>query len=205
MRVLIAEDNPASRRDLHGALTQWGYEVVVTQNGTEAWEALRQENAPAVAILDWMMPGIDGVEICRRARSSERSRATYIILLAPKGKKEEIAAGLEAGANDCVTGQFDPHELRARVRVGFRTTELQAALAARVRELEEALKQVSQLQGILPICTYCKDIRTEEACWQAIESYVTDHSEAQFSHSICPNCYEKVVSPEIEKLRRTSL
>jgi sigma-B regulation protein RsbU (phosphoserine phosphatase) len=188
MRVLIAEDDPVSRRVLHLTLKQWGHEPVSTSTGTEAWEVLQGESAPKLAILDWMMPGLDGVEICRRLRSPEYSKATYVILLTARDNHEDLITGLQAGADDYVTKPFNREELHARVQVGVRVLALQEALSRRVGELEEALSQVRQLRGLLPICSYCKKIRNDKDYWEQMETYVTKHSEAQFSHGICPTC-----------------
>ncbi|HEU4403323.1 MAG TPA: response regulator transcription factor [Candidatus Polarisedimenticolia bacterium] len=200
MKILIAEDDPVSRRVLEATLVKWGFEVVLAPDGSHAWAALQAEGAPSLAVLDWMMPGLDGPEVCRRARQEEGTRATYIILLTAKGRREDLVAGLQAGANDYVTKPFDQDELRARVQVGVRMVELQRLLAARVVELEEALSRVKQLSGLLPICSYCKKVRDDKNYWQQVESYVGTHSEAQFSHSICPDCFESIVKPEIKKM-----
>jgi DNA-binding response OmpR family regulator len=199
MRVLIAEDDPISRRVLQTTLTRWGHEAVVTTDGAEAWRALQEPDAPRLAILDWMMPGLDGVRICELARRGAATRALYIILLTAKGGKTDIVSGLEAGANDYLTKPFDREELRARVNVGARVVELQQELAGKVRELEEALAQVKVLQGILPICSYCKSIRDDENYWERVEAYISRHSDARFSHSICPGCWESVVAPELAR------
>jgi sigma-B regulation protein RsbU (phosphoserine phosphatase) len=202
VKVLIAEDDMISRRLLEATLTRWGYEVVVTCDGVAAWEVLRSQEAPALAILDWMMPGMDGIELCRRVRSAFTATPPYLILLTAKGRREDIVMGLQAGANDYVTKPFDREELRARMQVGLRMIELQQSLADRVKALEEALTRVKQLQGLLPICSYCKKIRDDQNYWQQVESYISEHSEAQFSHSICPDCYERLVKPELDQLRR---
>jgi phosphoserine phosphatase RsbU/P len=202
MKVLIAEDDTVSRRLLEATLMRWGYEVVVASDGVEAWEALQRDGAPSLAILDWMMPGLDGLEVCRRIRKMPSSTPPYLILLTAKGGREDLVTGLEAGANDYVTKPFNREELRARVQVGVRMVELQQHLADRVRALEEALARVTQLQGLLPICSYCKKIRDDQNYWQQVESYIAEHSQAQFSHSICPDCYEKLVKPELDQLRR---
>lgn len=205
MRMLIAEDDPVSRRVLEATLMKWGHEVVVTCDGGEAWDALQREDAPSLAILDWMMPGMDGVEICRRARQAGGGLASlYIILLTAKGGKEDTIAGLEAGADDYLTKPFDRDELRARVQVAARVVELQHSLTSRLSELEEALSQVKQLQGILPICSYCKNVRDDQNYWQRVESYISDHSEARFSHSICPDCYETTVKSQLAKRKNSS-
>ena len=202
MRVLIAEDDPISRRLLEATLERWGYEVVVTADGAEAWQALQRPDPPPLAILDWMMPGLDGVEVCRRVRGAGSPTPPYLILLTAKGRREDTVAGLEAGADDYITKPFDREELRARVKVGARLTELQQSLAERVRALEEALTQIKALRGLLPICAYCKRIRDDKNYWQEVEGYISAHSDAQFSHGICPSCYERVVQPELDQLRR---
>ncbi len=201
MRILIAEDDAVSRRVLETTLVRWGHEVVVTCDGTEALATMQRADAPALAILDWMMPGMEGVEVCRKIRQLPTPTAPYIILLTAKGGKEDLATGLDAGADDYIAKPFDRDELKARVQVGARVLRLQSNLAERVTELEDALSQVKQLQGILPICSYCKKIRDDQNYWQRVESYIGDHSEAQFSHSICPDCYEGVVKPEMEKFK----
>jgi CheY-like chemotaxis protein len=200
MRILIAEDDPVSRRVLDLRLKAWGHEVVITKDGAEAWAALQRNDAPRLAILDWMMPGGDGVEVCRRLRERQSSTPTYIILLTAKSSKEDVVKGLDAGANDYIIKPFDLQELRARIQVGATVVELQQRLAERVIELEEALGQVKRLQGIMPICSYCKHVRNDQNYWQQVESYVSAHSEARFSHSVCPACYEAVVMPQLAEM-----
>jgi CheY-like chemotaxis protein len=204
MKILIAEDERVSRRLLELTLTGWGHEVIVTEQGAEAWAVLEQENPPSLAILDWMMPGMDGIEICRRLRQRKNSSHTYIILLTAKSSKANIVEGLIAGANDYITKPFDRDELRARVNVGETVLDLQQKLAGRVMDLEEALGQVRVLQGILPICSYCKHVRDDKDYWQSVECYISEHSEAKFSHGICPQCYESVIKPQLEERRRKS-
>jgi len=203
MKILIAEDDPVSRRVLAATLEKFGYEVEVATDGAEAWAALLDENAPHLAIIDWMMPELDGVEICRRVRALPTTTPPYLILLTAKSGKEDVVAGLDAGANDYLTKPFDRAELRARVQVGSHVLKLQTSLATRVRELETALSQVKQLQGLLPICSYCKKIRDEANYWQRVDSYLTDHTDVLFSHSICPDCYTTVIQPQLD-LRSTS-
>ncbi len=136
MKILAAEDDPMSRRLLEATLVRWGYEVVTAADGAEAWNHLQQDDAPQLAILDWMMPLMDGVDVCRHVRNLPEARLVYIILLTTKDLREDIVAGLEAGANDYVKKPFNRDELRARVRVGVRMVELQTRLAEQARELE---------------------------------------------------------------------
>jgi sigma-B regulation protein RsbU (phosphoserine phosphatase) len=201
VRVLIAEDDAVSRHLLEATLTKWGYEVVVTTDGLQALDVLSRPDAPSLAILDWMMPGLDGAQVCLRARAAAGERLLYMILLTAKGRKEDIVEGLTAGADDYVVKPFDRAELKARINAGERILRLQAELAARVKELEFALANVKLLQGLLPICCYCKKIRNDQNYWQQVDSYVADHSEAQFTHGICPDCRDKIVKPELERLK----
>ena len=200
VRVLIAEDDPVSRHILQATLHKWGYEVVVCTDGTEAWQVLQGDAAPHVLILDWMMPGMDGVQICRKVREVPQPSPAYIILLTARERSQDIVAGLQAGADDYLTKPFDREELHARMQAGLRILELQSNLAERVKELEDALSRVRTLQGLLPMCPYCKKIRSDSNYWQQIENYVSAHSDAQFSHGVCPQCYEKIVKPQIEEL-----
>lgn len=200
MKVLIAEDDSVSRRVLIATLDKFGYEVVVATDGAEAWAALQSADAPYLAILDWMMPEIDGIELCRRVRALSTATPPYLILLTAKSGKEDVVMGLDAGANDYLTKPFDRAELRARVQVGVQVLELQEKLAARVRELEATLSEVRHLQGLLPICSYCKKIRDEQNYWHRVESYISEHAEVEFSHGICPACYTDVVQPQLDQI-----
>src|SRR3984893_16865941 len=149
MRILIADDSIVSRHLLDATLRKWGYEVVVACDGVEAWNYLQAEDAPKLAILDWVMPGLTGPEVCRRVRekSHDRERAqdkdvyTYILLLTSKGLREDLIEGMEAGADDYLTKPFDQHELKVRLRAGTRIIDLQRELvAARERLREQATK-----------------------------------------------------------------
>lgn len=191
MKILIADDDSISRRMLQAALAKWGYEVAVTEDGQQAWTALQDAVPPSLAVLDWLMPHMDGVEICRMVRATPNLRSVYLILLTSRIKKDDLISGLEAGADDYITKPFDPDELRARIRVGVRVAKLQTTLAERVRDLEKALSQVHQLHGLLPICCYCKKIRDDQNYWHQVESYVSQYADVRFSHGVCPECLEK--------------
>jgi CheY-like chemotaxis protein len=196
-RVLVAEDDPVSCLVLERTLRGWGHEVVVTRTGAEAWQALQAPDAPRLAILDWMMPGLEGPEVCRRVRALAEPIPTYLILLTARGQSGDVVRGLDSGADDYVTKPFDREELRSRLRVGERILSLQQGLADRVRDLECALGQVKELKGLLPICCYCKAVRDDRNYWHRVETYITAHSGARFSHGICPGCWEHVVEPEL--------
>jgi DNA-binding response OmpR family regulator len=188
MRILLAEDDNSTRLVYQRILTKWGYDVLSVRTGTEAWEVLQRADAPKVAILDWEMPGIDGVEVCRKVRALESASPIYVIMLTGRGTQEDIVEGLSSGADDYVTKPFDNQELRARIRVAERMVRVQASLADKVEELSSALEHVRVLQGIIPICMHCHKIRHDDKAWQGLEDYIEHHSDARFSHGICPDC-----------------
>jgi len=146
-RILIAEDDPVSCEVLATRLKKWGYDTVITRDGHEAMAVMRSANAPSLAILDWMMPGMDGIEVCRRLR--EVNQAVYIILLTSLGTKENVLQALDAGADDYLVKPFDTFALQTRIRVGLRIISLQTALAARVKDLETAAAQLQDMRGRL--------------------------------------------------------
>ena len=147
--VVIAEDDLVSRTLISNLMEKWGFKAVVAQDGHEAMKALRAEQGPALAILDWMMPGMDGVEVCRRIR--ERNKVVYLIILTSRGTKENIVEGLHAGADDYLIKPFDTNELLARIQVGFRILDLHGALAARVKQLEQATPNIDELKFRIPL------------------------------------------------------
>jgi phosphoserine phosphatase RsbU/P len=200
LKLLLADDDALYRRLLERTLADWGYRVEAVSDGAAAWEALCAGGAPRLALLDWMMPGLDGPEVCRRARALPTAEPPYLILLTSRESKEDIVAGLQSGANDYVTKPFDRAELEARLAVGRNVVGLQASLAARVRELEQALSQVKQLQGLLPICCYCKKIRDDQNYWQQVDEYIGQHTEVKFSHGICPDCWQRVLRPQLQQM-----
>jgi DNA-binding response OmpR family regulator len=204
MKVLIAEDDPISSRLLAATLTTFGFEVVCAVNGAEAWAILQSVDSPSLAILDWMMPELQGIEVCRRVRQIPTATPPYLILLTAKSEKSDVVIGLDSGADDYLIKPFDRSELRARIQVGTHVLELQKHLVDRVQELEAALSQVKQLQGLLPVCSYCKKVRSEENYWLRVENYLAEHADVVFTHGICPDCYRTVVQPQLDQ-RNVSL
>ena len=191
MRLLVADDDANTINLLRKYLNDWGYDVVTAGNGIEALNIITGGNSPEIIILDWLMPGIDGIGVIKEVRQIETSNPPYIILFTVRDEKGAIIEGLEAGANDYVTKPFDKDEFRARIRVGERFVALQNSLAERIKELQEAVAQIHTLRGIIPICSFCHKIRNDQQSWERIEKYISDHSEAEFSHGICPECMKK--------------
>lgn len=200
MKVLIAEDEVVCRSMLADLLTEWGHEVMAVADGMAALHVLQSAAAPGLAILDWQMPGLDGVEVCRRARQAAGASAPYLILLTARQDKASIVTGLRAGADDYLNKPFDPDELHARLDVGIRMRKLQRCLELRVQELERSLVHVKRLQGILPICMQCKKVRNDRHYWQQVEVYLAEHEGVLLSHGYCPECAEIVLSAAMSEL-----
>jgi len=191
MKILIAEDDRISRRLLEMTLKRLEFDVVMTEDGQEALDVLNGEDPPQLAILDWMMPKLDGVDVCRELRAQKRDKYTYVIFLTARGQKKDIITALESGADDYLIKPFDPQELRSRLQVGMRVLSLESALATKLEELEQAINHVKTLQGLLPICMYCKKIRDDGDTWHRLESYIERHSQAMFTHSLCMDCRDE--------------
>jgi DNA-binding response OmpR family regulator len=202
MRILIAEDDATSRTILTAVLSKGGYEVVARADGLEALEAFKQSDPPDLAIVDLIMPKIDGLELVREVRALPTPRPPYIIILSTKSETADVVAGLDAGADDYLVKPFDAAELRARVEVGRRMLEMRAVLADKVQELALALDQVKTLRGIVPICANCKNVRDDQGYWNRVETYMRDHTGAEFSHAVCPDCMEKLY-PQLQAKGRS--
>jgi sigma-B regulation protein RsbU (phosphoserine phosphatase) len=186
MRILIVEDDTDARNMLQVLLELEGHEVVSARNGEEGWGTFDRGNF-SVVLSDWLMPEVDGIELCRRIRAAEKRKYTYIILVTALQGKSHYLEGMRAGADDFVTKPYDPDELTARLMV-----------AERILSLQDRMKR---LEGVLPTCMYCKKIRDQRDVWVGIEQYITQRTEASFSHGVCPDCYESVVKPELDRLR----
>jgi sigma-B regulation protein RsbU (phosphoserine phosphatase) len=197
-RVLVADDDLVSRMLLEATLLDLGYEVATVADGGAALLALDNDAGPTLAILDWEMPRLSGPEVCRELRARRPNRPWYLLLLTVRGGTTNVVQGLRAGANDHLTKPFDRDELAARLAVASNVLALQASLADRIHELEHALAHIKTLRGLLPICAWCKKIRDDGNYWRQVEDYVACHTEASFTHGICPTCEDNL---EEEALR----
>ena len=179
MTILIAEDDAVSSKVLQLALEGAGHAVVVTECGETAWEAFDADPV-RVIVSDWMMPGMDGLDFCRKVRGRPKTDYTYFILLtAIHTGRENLRKAMDAGVDDFLTKPLDREAIMMRLRVAERILEFAT--------------QLRQLKELLPICMYCKKIRDDENYGHAVESYISTQTGSNFSHGICPECFEKHV------------
>lgn len=189
--ILVVDDNPTNLRVLFDHLEEAGFRMMVATNGERA--IIQAEHTqPTLILLDVMMPGIDGFEICHRLKENEATREIPVIFMTALTGVESKVKGFKAGAVDYVTKPFQREEILARVTAHITIRNQQKLLAAHNAELQGALATVKLLSGLLPICANCKKIRDDEGYWQDVAVYVRDHSEADFSHSICPPCMKEL-------------
>jgi DNA-binding response OmpR family regulator len=174
-------------------IEHWGYELEIFSDGLAAMDRLKNDDYELVA-LDWMLPGVSGIDICKAIRENEGELKHYVVFITSKTATEELVEAFEAGADDFISKPIKIEELKARLNVGYRIVTLQKDLTQKIKEKEEALAHVRQLQGLISICSYCHRIRNDEETWEKLEKYITNHSEAKFSHGICPECMEKYFS-----------
>ena len=192
MKILIAEDEFTTRMMVQVSLENWGYRVESVINGEEAWAKLQSPDAPQIAILDWEMPVLDGLEVCRRAKEMDVENSPYIILLTSRDSKMDIIRGFDAGADDYMTKPFNNNELRARTRVAERLVRTQASLSESVTELREALNQLEMLEGAVTVCRACHKIYNKyDDKWQSFDEVLKSGDDPQFAISACPRCAGK--------------
>jgi len=188
MNVVLIDDDPISRLLLSTLLKKIFQNIMVFEEGHSGLDTLNSRTAPTLALIDWMMPGMKGIEVCRRVRAHESKYPLYIIMVASRDLQGDKVLGLESGADDYITKPYDAEELVARIQVGKRNLALQEQLAARIRELEKAADQIQKLEELLPICFHCKKIRDGAQYWKNIEDYIAEHWERRVTHSLCPTC-----------------
>lgn len=188
MKILTVEDDAVARTVLRQALKRLGHEALEAADGGAAWELLQKDDSVRVVVSDWIMPNSDGLELCKKVRSRVGSEYVYFILLTSRDATEENrTAAADAGVDDFLTKPLDLSELWTRLRVAERILRYTT--------------QVRQLEEMLPICSYCKKIRDDQNYWQQIEGYISERTGSDFSHSVCPDCYQRVVMPELAQLK----
>src|SRR5881628_2240461 len=165
MRILLAEDDPVTRATLQAVLAGQGHDVTEVENGRDAWGAW-ELSAPRIVVADWLMPEMDGLQLCRKIRAVPRRPYTYFILQTSRSGPESFLEAMEAGIDDFITKPV-------------------------------AREELSTLEGLLAVCSYCKRIRQPDGSWGSLERYIEQRSKAEFSHGVCPECYEKHLKPRV--------
>ncbi|MBK8801108.1 MAG: response regulator [Fibrobacteres bacterium] len=179
--ILIVEDNPANVQVLAGILHREGFEVSVCLTGEQALEFLATHPVGLI-LLDVNMPGIDGYETCRRLRESPAMRWIPVIFLTARTEPEDIVRGFAVGGMDYVGKPFQPEELLARVRTHL--------------ELRRAREEIAELRSLVPVCAWCRKVRSDKGAWQTVDQYIKEHSAASISHGICPDCKTKILEED---------
>ncbi|HEY8995283.1 MAG TPA: response regulator transcription factor [Lacunisphaera sp.] len=185
MKILIVEDDPIAGAVLEASLKALGHEVEVARDGEEGWRNFC-ETPRRLVISDWKMPGRDGLELCRDIRARGGDYTYFILLSNLANSAENLDQAMEAGADDFLAKPAKAAELKARLRVAERILNYAT--------------QVRQLQGIIPICGYCRKMRDDQNYWSQVEEYISKQTGSEFSHGVCPDCYDRVLVPEMKKL-----
>lgn len=185
MKILVVEDDPTAALVVEAVVSSLGHEVTVATDGTHAL-AIQQKQPFRVIVSDWQMPGGGGLELCRRVRSAAGDYVYFILLTQQQANDDNELEAMEAGVDDFLTKPVRPREMRLRLHVAERILGY--------------TQQVRQLESFLPICMYCKKIRDDKDYWEQIEGYLAKRTGSRFSHGICPDCFEKVVSPELDRI-----
>jgi CheY-like chemotaxis protein len=187
MNVLVVEDDPVARAVIRKSLEVLGHQVTEARDGEEGWTAW-QAGRPRVIVSDWQMPKLDGLRLCRRLRARQGEDYIYFILLTgSKSTAQNQRKAAVAGIDDFLTKPVDLSALWMRLRVAERILKYTV--------------QVNRLEELMPMCSYCKKIRDDQNYWQQIESYINERTGSEISHSVCPDCYARVVVPELARLR----
>lgn len=185
MKILVADDDRLACALLKGIFSKLGHDVTTVNNGVDAWRVIKEEQIRLVT-LDWMMPGLEGVEVCRRIRAEPGSHYTYVILVTGRVDESSFRQGMATGADDFITKPVDIGLLATRLRVAERILALQ--------------NEVVELKAILPVCIYCRRIRTDDEAWAKIERYLAQHADVELSENICRECYDRHLAAEIDSL-----
>lgn len=197
MRLLVVDDDSFFRELLKRSLAV-SYDVVTANDGEEAWEILRQPDCPSLAIVDWVMPRMNGPQLCRLIRGSPNHSSMYLIILTAKNTPADVVSGLRAGADDYVTKPFNIEELKARVRVGVRLIEMQAILAKQAVTLGNSLSRERQLLDLLPLCPSCRQVRIDSHYWPRLEEFLKASAPTSPPGGRCCRCTEHAAAPEFQ-------
>jgi DNA-binding response OmpR family regulator len=182
MKVLVVDDDPVAAAVIEAALKRHGHECVIAPDGATAW-ALFQTGPVPVVVSDWQMPGLDGLELCRRVRARGGDYTYFILVSHREAAGANLEQAAEAGVDDFLAKPLQPLDLWMRLRVAERILGY--------------ARQVQQLESFIPICSYCKKVRDDRNFWSQIENYIRTRTGSQFSHGVCPDCYDAVLVPQM--------
>ncbi|MFC1975030.1 response regulator [Chloroflexota bacterium] len=199
--VLIVDDNPTNLAVLFDYLEEMGYRVLIGTNGESALAATLQM-PPDIILLDVMMPGIDGFETCRRLKANEVTKDIPVIFMTALADAVDEVQGLECGAVDYITKPIKVETVSTRIKTHLTLRRVQKELEEKNSWLQQALDNIKTLEGFIPICSNCKQVRDDEGFWQQVEVYVRDHSKAEFTHGICPDCMKRLYPELYNKLEK---
>jgi DNA-binding response OmpR family regulator len=196
LRILVVDDDAAARLTLEAVVRNAGWSPIVLGDSELALEIMTGPDAPPIALIDWQMPVLSGVDLCRRVRAADLPARPYLIFVTANSGPNDIATGLDAGADGYMTKPINAHELQARVRAGLRTIALQHDLRMRLQEAQAESARTRPLRELLPMCCCCRRIRDERQHWSTLEQYLAQKMDVQFTHGFCPTCLAQHVPPE---------
>jgi len=198
LRILVVDDDAVTRFTLESVIRGAGWWPVAVDDPELALAILTGPDAPPIALIDWQMPSMSGVELCRRIRAADITARPYVIFVTANSSSADVVTGLDAGADDYMTKPIAADELQARVRAGLRTIALQHDLRSRLEQAQAESARTRPLRELLPICCYCRRIRDERQQWSTLEEYLGQRVGVRFTHGFCPTCYEHHVLPDLE-------
>jgi PleD family two-component response regulator len=193
-KIMIVDDHPATRKLMADILQE--YTTILAADGQEALDLLMTNPDTALVLLDIIMPQMNGYEVCRKIKDNPATTDIPVVFMTIMGEEQDESLGFMAGVNDYIIKPISRIRLKARVRNQLQIRRQQELLDQKNAELQKALDKIKTLKGILPICSFCKRIRAKNGEWQKIETYISQHSEADFSHGVCPNCQDKHYTDE---------
>lgn len=195
--ILIVDDVAENVEVLYRLLSGEGYRFAVAQNAEETYRAAERE-VPDLVLLDIMLPDVDGFTVASELLRRHGNRYLPIVFITARTEESDKVRGFQAGGVDYITKPFEYREVKARVQTHLKLKSAEEEKSRLIEDLQAALREVKQLQGIIPICARCKKIRDDGGYWQQVEHYISTHSEAEFSHSLCPNCIQELY-PELSE------
>jgi CheY-like chemotaxis protein len=199
LRILVVDDDAVTRLTLESVIRGAGWAPLAIDDPELAYDILTGPDAPPIALIDWHMPTLSGVDLCRRVRAADPAARPYLIFVTVNSTSDDIVTGLDAGADGYMTKPIEVNELQARVRAGIRTIALQQELRTRLHAAEAETARTKPLRDLLPMCSYCRRIRYGDN-WSTLENFLSQQLDVRFTHGFCPTCMERHVLPELEGL-----